>query len=359
LFVRTNLLFQSHFGSIRNLLIFSGFVEILFQISNDDDPKSSLALSSWETLRHLTFEKSSLLQCAFGISQDRPDLLKELEMDFDQWMAKYADDNDSWNKIRQILRLLYGSTLRLIQQSSLSPTSSPTTSASSLTTCLPTTFTEESLHPLFEDIHVTRVYQIPGASALHLQIDFIDIGRGKDLFLIEYTDYDGLDHQKYISASNSTGTTRNKSLYLPCDQVTFQINSSIHPDQLSEGYKFHLIGIYFDELKYELTSHSSSSLSDVFVEECLQPYEESTLESKTLFIPNAKYIEIIFDPHSCTEEDCDVITFFSSHGITGGAGGAGGNSNNKIRIGSYSGRTFPGIGSTPPLIIEGNEFSYT
>jgi hypothetical protein len=316
-------------------------VEILFQISNDDDPRSALAISCWETLRHLTFEKSDLLQYAFGITRDRPDLLKELEIDFDQWMMKYGE-NESWNKIRQILRLLYGSTLRLIQQSGSLYSPSSSSSSSSLT-CLPTTFTEESPHPLFEDIHITRVYQIPGASALHLQIAFIDIGRGKDLFVVEYTDYDGMEHQKYITASNSTGATKQKSIYLPCDSVTIKINSFIHPDHLSDGYKFNVIGIYFDELRNELNTSPST---DIFTESCLQPYEESMIESKTLGIPYADFIEVIFDNSSNTEEDCDVITFYTGSG-------------NKTKLGSYSGKTFPGLGSTPPLIIEGNEFSYT
>lgn len=82
-----------------------------------------------------------------------------------------------------------------------------------------------------------------------------------------------------------------------------------------------------------------SAESETVIIESMHEYVNNTNEKWRIFIPGAKSIEIVFDDKSCTEKNCDYVTFYADERLS------------KAISTKYSGKTWPGVSGVPPLVL--------
>ena len=205
---------------------------------------------------------------------------------------------DSVKSLRMAMRLLFVSSLIInpVESKGLNIYRAP--------------WVEESPHPISAIADTYSVQrQWPGASLLQLCIDQMALGvSSKNAILFNFTDHEGVGREKRITDKSTNEKDTKDGILLHCGEAPIKLSLSLDArDKSGWGYKISLLPRYFDEGISELATYRGL----VVTEKSDRPYVSNfSPEPKTIVVPGAEAILIVFDETSFTMSEQDYIQFY-------------------------------------------------
>jgi hypothetical protein len=198
--------------------------------------------------------------------------------------------------------------------------------------------------------HLEEVVRYPGATTLNIACEVLKFS--KSVGVREVIQFFDSEHNTHY-AKKLSGNDSLEAFTIISDFTKIVWNSSVDKYSMANyspgwGYRFKIQPSYSEPAIMSQSGKSSNSNGRIVTEKSLHNYLDNTNIVEHVEIKGAEAIKIVFDSRSVTEANNDYISFYFDAACT----------KNVPRGEKFSGVEFPGMGSTPPLVITGSEFWY-